>query len=107
MDRGYELTQIVRNRIQQQIFRIMKNKLKGKQSEQLKTIYRMILVAEDIYHRFRIYPYRYQLKHMQWWLDERGFWMVSESSEYCYQLAIKKFCVCLRKSHWVEMFCIE
>lgn len=103
MNKEYELTQVVRNRIRQQVFRIMKNKLKGKQSEQFKTIYRMIKVVEDIYQRFRVYPYKMQLKHLKWWLDEVAFWIVSESREYRYQLAVKKFCVCKGSEHWIEL----
>jgi hypothetical protein len=103
MNNEYQLTETVRRRIKQQIFRIMKNKLKGKQSEQLKTIYRMIRIAEDIYRRFRIYPYRIKEKHMRWWIDEVAFWMVPESREYRYQLAIKKFCQCVESTHWVDL----
>lgn len=98
----YELTDVVRHRIKSQMFRIMKNKLKGPQPEQLKTIYRMIKVAEDVYLRFGVYPYKNQLKHLTWWVEERGFWMVSETGEYRYQLAIKKFCVCRYRMHWID-----
>lgn len=100
MSYEYELTDVVQIRIKKQIFRVMKNKLNGKQSEQLKTIYRMIKVSEEIYQRFRVYPYQFQQKHIQWWHDEVAFWIVNEWTEYRYQLAIKKYCYCRDKTTW-------
>ena len=90
----HQLTDTVRRRIKQQIFRIMKNKLSGPQREQLKTIYRMIKVAQDIYERFGVYPKRFQQRHFKWWIDEVGFWVESDWSEYRFKLAISKFCDC-------------
>lgn len=103
MSYDYELTDVVQIRIKKQIFRVMKNKLKGKQSEQLKIIYRMIKVSEEIYQRFRVYPYQFQQKHIQWWHDEVAFWIVNEWTEYRYQLAIKKFCNCRNKHTWIDI----
>ncbi|MBU2919065.1 hypothetical protein KO505_14000 [Psychrosphaera sp. F3M07] len=100
MSKHYELTERVQQRIKQQVFRIMKNKLSGKESEQLKTIYRMIKIGEDIYQRFRTFPMKWQLKHLSWWVDEVGFWYTSEWREYRYHLAIRKFCICRHKEHW-------
>lgn len=103
MKMEYELTEVVFRRIKHQVFRIMKNKLKGEQSEQVKTIYRMIKIAEDIYQRYRVYPYQFQLKHLKWWRDEVGFWIVSEWTEYRYELAIKKYCSCRNKEQWFSL----
>lgn len=103
MSNLYELTDRVRQRIKRQVFRIMKNKLSGKKAEQLKTIYRVIKIGEEIYQRFRIYPMKWQLKHLQWWVDEVGFWYASEWREYKYHLAIKKFCNCRYKEHWLPL----
>ena len=80
----------------------MKNKLSGPQNEQLKNIYRMVKVAEDIYRRFGVLPVKFQKKHITWWIEEVGFWVPSPNTEYRLLLSIKKFCQSTGNSHWLS-----
>lgn len=90
-------------RVQRDVFRIMRNKLKGKNSEVEIKCWRMVKVARAISLRFHVFPYQIKLKHLIWYFDVVMFWDIGlpTSSQYRYYLAIKGFCECLGKwGHW-------
>ena len=90
-------------RIERDVFRIMRYKLKGKNSEVELKCWRMVKVAKAIFSRFGVLPYQIKLKHLIWYFDIVMFWDIEmpPSSQYRHYLAIKGFCECLGKwGHW-------
>ena len=90
-------------RVQRDVFRIMRHKLKGKNSEVELKCWRIVKVASAISLRFGVLPYQIKLKHLMWYFDVVMFWDIEmpPSSQYRYYLAIKGFCECIEKwGHW-------
>ena len=93
----------IEKRIERDVFRIMRHKLKGKNSEVELKCWRMVKVAKVIFSRFGVFPYQIKLKHLVWYFDVVMFWDIEipTSSQYRYYLAIKGFVECLEKwGHW-------
>ena len=83
--------------IENEIFRIMRNQLKGKSSSVVLKCWQMVTIAKVIYKRFGVLPYKIRLKHLIWYCDEELFWCRSSHTQYRYYLAIKGFSECREK----------
>lgn len=100
------MNEVIKKRIERDIFRIMKKKLKGNKLDVELRCWQMVKVAESIHRRFGVLPYSFKLKHILWYLDNELFWITSIHTEYRYYLAIKSFCQCLDKwGHWQNLIC--
>ncbi|WP_371188872.1 hypothetical protein [Thalassotalea maritima] len=95
------MTTFSTSKIEKDVFRIMRHKLKGKSSAVELKCWQMVTIAKAIHERFGVYPYSIKLKHLIWYMEERLLWIRSAHTSYRYYLAIKGFCECTGKwPHW-------
>lgn len=95
------MTEQEEKKIHGEVFRIMRHKMKGRNSNVELKCWQMVSVSKLIYKRFGVMPYKIRLKHLIWYLDEELFWITSEHTAYRYYLTIKSFCECIDKwGHW-------
>jgi proteasome lid subunit RPN8/RPN11 len=95
------MTEHQERRIEREVFRIMRHKIKGKNSDVELRCWQMVTIAKSIYKRFKVTPYKIRLKHLLWYMDEELIWILSSHTAYRYYITIKSFCQCIDKwGHW-------
>ncbi|MBQ4862681.1 hypothetical protein J8L98_13375 [Pseudoalteromonas sp. MMG013] len=95
------MNELKAKKIEKDVFRIMRHKIKGSNNQVELTCWRMVSIAKAINQRFSVMPYQIRLKHLVWYIDEILFWKPSVHTCYRHYLTIKSFAVCIDKwGHW-------